>query len=261
VRGDAPAVAVSAGFTDYGDYLGVALSRPLLAAGAVPFLLPYAEDAAARAALLDRVDGLLLGFGRDIDPARYGAGPHPSLTAVSRHRDEVELALAADALERDLPLLGICRGMQIVNVARGGTLHRDRSEYPPAARAHPGGDWERWDLVCAATLGHGPMPDHPSHPITVGPGSRLAGVLGERAVVNSYHHQAVDRLGTGVEAVAWADDGIVEAIELPAHAFALGVQWELQESWRDGAPAFGVFAAFVAACSRRSARTRPAAAA
>jgi putative glutamine amidotransferase len=255
VRGDAPAVAVSAGFTDYGDYLGVALSRPLLAAGAVPFLLPYVEDATARAAMLDRVDALLLGFGRDIDPARYGAGPHPALTAVSRHRDEVELALAADALERDLPLLGICRGMQILNVARGGTLHRDRSEYPPAAREHPGGDWERWDLVCAATLGDGPMPDHPSHPITVAPGSRLAGVLGERAVVNSYHHQAVDRLGAGVEAVAWADDGIVEAIELPAQSFAVGVQWELQESWRDGAPGFGVFAAFVAACAGRSARS------
>jgi putative glutamine amidotransferase len=261
VRGGAPAVAVSAGFTDYGDYLGVALSRPLVAAGAVPFLLPYLEDSAARAAVLDRVDGLLLGFGRDIDPARYGAGPHPALTAVSRHRDDFELALVHEALERDLPLLGICRGMQIVNVALGGTLHRDRSEYPPAARAHPGGDWERWDLVCAATLGDGPMPDHPSHPITVAPGSRLAGVLGERAVVNSYHHQAVDRLGAGVEAVAWADDGIVEAIELPAQSFAVGVQWELQESWRDGAPGFGVFAAFVSACARRSARARAVAAA
>jgi putative glutamine amidotransferase len=259
VRADPPAVAVSAGFTDYGDYLGVALSRPLLAAEAVPFLLPYVEDAAARAAMLDRVDGLLLGFGRDIDPARYGAGPHPALTAVSRHRDEFEVALVHEALARDLPLLGICRGMQIVNVALGGTLHRDRSEYPPAAREHPGGDWERWDLVCAATLGDGPMPAHPSHPIAVAPGSRLAACVGERAVVNSYHHQAVDRLGRGVEAVAWADDGIVEAIELPGHAFAVGVQWELQESWRDGAPGFGVFEAFVAACAaRRSARSRAA---
>jgi putative glutamine amidotransferase len=261
VRAGPPAVAVSAGFTDYGDYLGVALSRPLVAAGAVPLLLPYLEDAAARAAVLDRVDGLLLGFGRDIDPARYGAGPHPALTAVSRHRDDFELALVREALERDLPLLGICRGMQIVNVALGGTLHRDRSEYPLAARDHPGGDWARWDLVCAATLGDGPMPAHPSHPIAVAPGSRLAACVGERAVVNSYHHQAVDRLGRGVEAVAWADDGIVEAIELPAQAFAVGVQWELQESWRDGAPGFEVFAAFVVACSasRRPARA-PAAA-
>lgn len=261
MRSHAPAIAVSAGFTDYGDYLGVALSRPLLHAGAAPFVLPYLEEPGARAAALDRVDGLLLGFGRDIDPARYGAGPHPALTAVSRHRDAFELALVHEALERDLPLLGICRGMQIVNVALGGTLYRDRSEYPPAARAHPGGDWERWDLVCAATLGDGPMPSHPSHGIAVAPGSRLASVLGARAVVNSYHHQAVARLGDRVQATAWADDGIVEAIELPAHAFVLGVQWELQESWRDGAPGFGVFEAFVAACARRSARTRAVAAA
>src|SRR4051794_21424860 len=261
--GGAPTIVVSAGFTDYGDYLGVALSRPLLAAGAVPLLLPYLEDAGARAAALDRADGLLLGFGRDIDPARYGAGPHPALTAVSRHRDDFELALVHDAIARDMPVLGICRGMQIMNVALGGTLYRDRSEYPPAARAHPGGDWERWDRVCAATLGLGPMPDHPSHSITVARGSRLFAALGERTVVNSYHHQAVATLGREVEAVACADDGIVEAIELPALEFAVGVQWELQESWRDGAPGFAVFEAFVGACARRrrSARSRAAAAA
>jgi putative glutamine amidotransferase len=251
MRARAPTIAVSAGFTDYGDYLGVALSRPLLAAGAVPLLLPYLEGADARAAALDRADGLLLGFGRDIEPTRYGAGPHPALTAVSPHRDAFELALVHDALARDLPLLGVCRGMQIVNVALGGTLHRDRAEYPPAARAHPGGDWERWDRVCAATLGAGPMPEHPSHPITVARGSRLWAALGERAVVNSYHHQAIAELGRDVEAVACADDGIVEAIELPAAEFALGVQWELQESWKDDAGCFAVFEAFVAAAARR----------
>ena len=251
MRDGAPTIAVSAGFTDYGDYLGVALSRPLVAADAVPLLLPYLEDAGTRAAALDRADGLLLGFGRDIAPARYGAGPHPALTAVSEHRDEFELALVHEALERDMPLLGICRGMQIVNVALGGTLYRDRAEYPPGARAHPGGDWERWDLVCAATLGAGPMPEHPSHPITVARGSRLYAALGERAVVNSYHHQAIADLGRDVEAVACADDGIVEAIELPAFDFVVGVQWELQEAWRDGQPGSAVFEAFVAAARRQ----------
>jgi gamma-glutamyl-gamma-aminobutyrate hydrolase PuuD len=251
MRDGAPTIAVSAGFTDYGDYLGVALSRPLLAAGAVPVLLPYLEDGDARAAVLDRADGLLLGFGRDIAPERYGAGPHPALTAMSRHRDAFELALVHEALGRDLPLLGICRGMQIVNVALGGTLHRDRAEYPPAARAHPGGDWERWDRVCAATLGDGPMPEHPSHPITVARGSRLHTALGEHAIVNSYHHQAIAELGRDVEAVACADDGIVEAIELPAATFALGVQWELQESWKHDRACLGVFEAFVAAAQRR----------
>src|SRR5919197_256619 len=179
MRDGAPTIAVSTGFTDYGDYLGVALSRPLLAAGAVPVLLAYLEDPGARAAALDRADGLLLGFGRDIDPGRYGAGPHPALTPTSPHRDAFELALVHEALERDLPLLGICRGMQVLDVALGGTLHRDRREYPPAARAHPGGDWERWERVCAATLGRGPIPEHPTHPITVARGSRLHAALGD----------------------------------------------------------------------------------
>jgi putative glutamine amidotransferase len=256
MRDGAPTIAVSAGFTDYGDYLGVALSRPLLRAGAVPVLLPYLEDADARAAALDRADGVVLGFGRDVDPARYGAAPHPALTATSRHRDAFELALVHEALERELPVLGICRGMQVMNVAFGGTLYRDRSEYPPAARAHPGGDWARWERVCAATLGAGPMPEHPSHPIRVAGGSRLRAALGERAVVNSYHHQAVAELGRDVEAVACADDGIVEAIELPAAGFALGVQWELQESWQDDAGCLAVFEGFVAAAAlRRPARS------
>jgi putative glutamine amidotransferase len=251
MRDGVPTIAASAGFTDYGDYLGVALSRPLLRAGAMPVLLPYLEDADARAAALDRADGLVLGFGRDVDPARYGAPPHPKLTATSAHRDAFELALVHEALERDLPILGICRGMQVMNVALGGTLYRDRSEYPPAARSHPGGDWPRWERVCAATLGAGPMPEHPTHPITVARGSRLHAALGERAVVNSYHHQAVAGLGRHVEAVACADDGIVEAIELPAAGFALGVQWELQESWKDDPRCFAVFAAFVAAARLR----------
>jgi putative glutamine amidotransferase len=253
---DAPAIAVSAGFTDYGDYLGLALSRPLVAAGGLPLFLPYLEDDAARAEALDRADALLLGFGRDVDPARYAAEPHPALTAVSRHRDAFELALVHEALDRDLPVLGICRGMQVLNIALGGTLHRDRTEYPPAARGHPGGDWARWDLVCAATLGEGPMPAHPSHPIAIARGSRLHAALGESAVVNSYHHQAVAELGADVEAVACAPDGIVEAIELPAREFVLGVQWELQEAWQDDGGGLAVFEAFVrAAGRRRSARS------
>jgi putative glutamine amidotransferase len=261
MRDDVPTIAVSTGFTDYGDYLGVALSRPLLRAGAVPVVLPYLEDPAARGAALDRADGLLLGFGRDIAPERYGAGPHPALTATSEHRDAFEIALVHEALARELPLLGICRGMQIVDVALGGTLYRDRSEYGPAARAHPGGDWERWDRVCAATLGAGPMPEHPSHPISVAPGTRLHAALGARAVVNSYHHQAIATLGEGVEAVAWTDDGIVEAVELPAAGFALGVQWELQESWKDDPACLAVFEAFVAAARGWRAVSRPARAA
>ena len=251
---DAPAIAVSAGFTDYGDYLGLALSRPVVAAGGAPVMLPYLEDAGARALALDRADGLLLGFGRDIAPERYGARAHPAMTATSPHRDEFELALAAEAIALGLPILGICRGMQIIAVACGGTLYRDRSEYPEHARGHPGGAWDTWDLVCDATLGRGPMPEHPGHPLEIAAGSRLAAALGDRAWVNSYHHQAVCEPGAGVQAVAWADDGIVEAIEMPdAPAPVLGVQWELQESWQDDPRFLDGFRGFVAAAARRRA--------
>lgn len=243
----APTIAVSAGFTDYGDYLGVALSRPLIAAGAVPVFLPYLEDDDTRAQVLERVDGLLLGFGRDVGPTRYGASRHPAMTDISPLRDASELALATEALARGKPIFGICRGMQILNVARGGTLYRDRSEYPPDALAHPGGDWARWELVCDATLGRGVMPEHPRHAIAIASGSTLAAALGERAIVNSYHHQAVMDLGEGLEAVAHSDDGIIEAIEAPEHDFVVGVQWEAQQEWQDGGGGLELFRHFVAA--------------
>jgi putative glutamine amidotransferase len=247
-----PTIGVSTGFADYGEYLGVALARPVVAAGGVPLVLPYLEDAAARAAALDRVDGVLLGFGRDIDPARYGASTHPALTDVSPLRDAFELALAQEAIESGLPVLGVCRGMQVLNVLRGGTLYRDRSEYPHQAREHPGGDWSRWDEVCAATLGTGPMPAHPIHSIAVRPGTWLAAALGLRAVVNSYHHQALRELGDGVEAVAAAPDGIVEAIALrDTAAPAVGVQWELQQAWQDDPGMLAVFGQLVHAAVRR----------
>ena len=234
-------VGISAGFTDYGDYLGVAYSRPLSRLGALPVVLPYLEGRARRVAL-ERLDALVLGVGRDLEPWRYGAQPHPAMTRHSRRRDEFELRLVDEALRLALPVLGICRGMQIINVALGGTLHSDRSEYPARAGAHPGGDWQRWDAVCAAALGDAPLPEHPSHPIRTAPGSLLERALGSSAVVNSYHHQAIHSLGGGVRAVAWAPDGIVEAIEVPsAPGPCIGVQWELQESWQTDPRFFDVF--------------------
>jgi putative glutamine amidotransferase len=138
--------------------------------------------------------------------------------------------------------------MQVLNVLRGGTLVAD-------AAPHPGGDWDRWALVRASVLGDGARPEHPGHALRVVPGSRLAAALGaDTAWVNSYHHQALDRLGDGVEPVAWAEDGIVEAIELADADWALGVQWELQESWRDDERFLAIFRAFVSATARRAAR-------
>ena len=240
-----PLIGVSAGFPAYGDYMGLAYARPLEAAGAVPVQLPFVRDVEP---LLDAADGIVLGFGSDIDPARYGGEPHPTMTPHSPHRDEFELALAGGALERGLPVLGICRGVQLLNVARGGTLVPDSSP-------HPGGDWDRWDRVRLAVIDGIDPPDHPGHPIRVAPGSRLAAALGvEEALVNSYHHQALDRLGDGILPVAWADDGLIEAVELETDAWVLGVQWELQESWKDDARMLRVFEDFVSATARPGAR-------
>jgi putative glutamine amidotransferase len=218
--------------------MGLAYAQPLEAAGAVPLHLPFLEDVGS---VLAAVDGILLGFGSDIDPARYGGERHPTMTPHSARRDAFELELARAALAAGVPALGICRGMQVLNVVHGGTLL-------PDAAPHPGGDWARWELVREAALAGTPPPEHPGHAIQVAPGSRLAAALGEGSHwVNSYHHQAVDVLGTGLVAVAWAEDGIVEALELDGPAWALGVQWELQESWKDNERCRRVFSAFVEA--------------
>jgi putative glutamine amidotransferase len=232
---DASLIAVSTGFTDYADYLGVVYSRPLARLGAVGVVAPYLETRAERTALLARVDGLILGVGRDLQPARFGGTPHPTSTAHSPLRDAAELDLARDALEAGVPVLGICRGMQVVNVALGGTLHADHSVLAPPADRHPGGDWARWDQVVAATVDGAPGPEHPSHPISIAPDSLLAEALGDSAVVNSYHHQSIATLGRGVRVTARAPDGVIEAIEVPGAAFCLGVQWELQEECAPGA--------------------------
>jgi putative glutamine amidotransferase len=234
VRRNAPLIAVSTGFTDYGDYLGVVYSRPLARLGAVAVAVPYLETADERAVLLARVDGLILGVGRDIEPARFGGAAHPSATTHSPLRDAAELELARDAVKAGVPLLGICRGMQVIDVALGGTLHADHSVLGPPANAHPGGDWARWEQVVSAAVRGTRAPGHPTHPIEIVPGSWLAAALGDAAVVNSYHHQSIATLGRGARVTACAPDGVIEAIEVPGGAFCLGVQWELQEECEPG---------------------------
>jgi putative glutamine amidotransferase len=247
-----PVVGVSTGFTHYGDYLGLAFTRPLRRLGALPLIVPYLEDGKVAQNAVEHLDGLVLGIGCDLDPGSYGGDDHPSLTDHSAYRDGCELTLARLALANGIPLLGVCRGMQVINVALGGTLHADHSVLPPPASAHPGGDWARWAEVVSATLANEPVPAHPSHAISVLPGSSLAGVLGEMAGVNSYHHQSLALLGLGVAPVAWAEDGVVEAIEVPtAPALCLGVQWELQESWRDDPTQLAIFGLLVDRARRR----------
>jgi putative glutamine amidotransferase len=234
-------IGISASLHDFGDYGGVGVQRPLLAAGAVPLTLPQLVEAIDPA--LEALDGLVLAPGRDIEPWRYGQEPGPMLAAVEPQRDAFELALVPVALDRGLPILGMCRGIQVLNVALGGTLVQDISLVAPAHATDPG--WEAWKRTEVASLADEPPPPHPRHPVSIAEGSVLARALGTTSIdVNSYHHQAIERLGDGLSPVAVAADGVIEAVELPG-APVLAVQWELQEEARVDARSAAVFDWFV----------------
>jgi putative glutamine amidotransferase len=184
------------------------------AAGGLALLLPPDEDATeAPDPLLDRLDALILAGGSDADPATYGAAPHLETGGTWPERDRFELALARRALEREMPLLGVCRGMAIVNVALGGTL----VQHLPDSL---GGDEHR---RTQGAFGE--------HEVRLEPGSLAAKAAGgERIIAKSHHHQGVGELGEGLVASGWSvSDDLVEAIELPAHRFALCVLWHPEE--------------------------------
>ncbi|WP_037836664.1 MULTISPECIES: gamma-glutamyl-gamma-aminobutyrate hydrolase family protein [unclassified Streptomyces] len=170
-------------------------------AGGLAAMLPP-DDPEVAAAAVARLDGLVIAGGPDVEPVRYGAEPEPRTGPPARERDAWELALIDAALAAGVPLLGICRGMQLLNVALGGTLVQHLDGHA--------------DVV-------GVFGEHAVKPV---PGSLYAGVVPEETSVPSYHHQAVDRLGEGLVASAYAVDGTVEAVELPGHeGWVLGVQW------------------------------------
>ena len=182
-------------------------------AGGLALILPP-DDVVAESPdeLLDMLDALILAGGSDIDPASYGARPHPETRGTRPERDRFELGLGTRALERDMPVLGICRGMEMLNVIQGGTLN----QHLPGLELHrhtPGAFTD--------------------HAVRLEPGSLAERVVGsERTEVKSAHHQGVEELGEGVVATGFADDGVVEAIELPDRSFAVGVLWHPEEDER-----------------------------
>jgi putative glutamine amidotransferase len=208
-------------------------------AGAVPVYLPYPTRPATIERHLARCDGFMATGGEDVDPAEYGHAPRPELGPVDRGRDRFELALLRRAVERDRPVLAICRGTQALNVALGGTLYQDlRAEVPGALPHEPDPLWEPGGRLAPC-----------GHDVTVEPGTLLAGTTGRaRLSVNSYHHQAVREPGAGVRVAARAPDGVVEAIELPSRRFALGVQWHLELLDGDRAAA-AILGRFLEACA------------
>ena len=192
--------------------LGMTYVRAIEAAGGIPVVVPPVGDRDAER-VLGRVDGLVLSGGPDLAPSAYGAQPHIQLGPTEPHLDRFEYAVAREAVRLRLPTLGICRGAQTLNVVRGGTLHQHLPD------------------VIGDTIAHRQVTDGriPTHPVAISPESRLAGVLGTTQLnVNSFHHQAVDRLGAGLSACAWAPDGTIEAIEDPGQPFLLAVQWHAE---------------------------------
>lgn len=192
--------------------LGLMYVDAIFQAGGLPLVLPPLTPGFA-APLLDAVDGLCIPGGPDIHPGLYGHEPHAMLGPTEAELDAFELALVTEALARAMPVLGICRGSQMINVAMGGTLHQHLPACVEGVLPH------RQDAHVGSA----------SHPVRVAAGSRLASVLGRQsAEVNSLHHQAVDRLADGLAATAWAPDGVVEAVEGTGGAFLLGVQWHAE---------------------------------
>jgi gamma-glutamyl-gamma-aminobutyrate hydrolase PuuD len=227
----------------------VGVQRPLFDAGALPVTLAQLPDGIDET--LAELDAIVLAPGRDIAPERYGQEPDPLLAATEPRRDEFELALVPAALSRGLPILGVCRGMQVLNVALGGTMVQD-VRLSEGFREHPSDPgWRAWKQMEQSSLGGAgaPIPEHPRHEISVARPSILFDALGtDRAEVNSFHHQALGSLGAGLRATAVAPDGVVEAIELDGSP-VLGVQWELQEEWRIDRRFRAVFDWFVAAAA------------
>lgn len=212
------------------DYLDA-----VVGAGGVPVVIsPDATSAADLVAA--RLDGLMLVGGADVDPANYGETPWNDTVSPGPERDALELALLDRALGRGLPVLAICRGHQVLNVARGGTLWQDLPTQRPDGLSHR----------------QTSEPHASGHELRVSPGSLLHGIVGsERLESNSFHHQAVRRLGHGLQPTAWSADGLVEALEDPSQPFVLGVQWHPEEML-EHPQHHALFGAFVQAAAERA---------
>lgn len=215
-------------------YLGRNYSEAIEAAGGLPVHISLIPDRDYVSAVMDGLDGILLpGSDSDVDPLRYDSQPHPNLGTVQPIKDETDLLVLDEIEKRSLPLFAICFGMQVLNVSRGGTLIQDIGSQVSKAIKHE----------------QGAPRDRPSHVVKVAKLSLMASLAGgEKALVNSHHHQAIENLGRELVAVAWASDGLIEAVEDPrAGRFILGVQWHPELGWKHDDLSQALFEWFIAA--------------
>jgi putative glutamine amidotransferase len=208
--------------------------QAVIQAGGAPVLMPLGVSEPSLGEILSRLDGIIFTGGGDVEPARYGAdNGHPKLGEVDVDRDRVELFLYHEAARRGLPFLGICRGIQLINVAMGGTLYVDIADQRPGAIQHDYHGYPRKFLAHSVAV-----EDH-----------RLAGILGSTQVeVTSFHHQGVEKLAGAFRATAYSPDGLIEALELPGYPFGLAVQWH-PECMLDVPSMQNLFRAFIEASS------------
>jgi len=219
--------------------LGEAYVAAVRAAGGLPVLIPLGLSEEDLASLIERLDGVVFSGGGDMEPACYGGQPHTKVYGVDKDRDRVELKLYQEVFDREKPFLGICRGIQVLNVALGGTLYEDIMDQ------HEGG------------MKHSYWQTHPrsylAHMVQVSEDSRLASILGKPVVeVNSLHHQGLREIAPSLQVTAVAPDGIVEGVELPGHPFGMGVQWH-PESLQEHEPMRAIFRALVQAAQENQA--------
>ena len=241
-----PRIAISGRVTNDGGkhHTGVQVDyvHSVANAGGLPLVLSPLMETGHAIHALDGCDGLVLSGGEDVDPSHYGAERSKHLKEVDPRRDAFELALFAAGKERHLPILAICRGLQLVNVALGGTLWQDLPSEFESQLNHDIGD--RWDIR--------------SHPIALYPDTQLHDTLMcETLVVNSFHHQAIRDLAPGLVVSATAEDGIIEAVEQYDNGWLLGVQWHPESFWRESdAPDASLFRALVRRASRQAVEER-----
>lgn len=222
-------------------YNNRAYIRAVERAGGVPILIPILEKFEGLDTLLPRLDGLLLSGGIDVDPQRYNEEPHPMLGKTNPDLDKLELTLVDWAMEKNVPILGICRGMQVLNVATGGSLYQDLASQYPGSLKHP-----NWELPRNTMI----------HSVRVERGTRMEKILGTREVrVNSLHHQAAKVPGDGIVVSGFADDGVAELLEIPKQRFMLAAQCHPEELYETGSVWERLFKAFITESSQPATHT------
>ena len=230
-----PLIGVTPGWVPSAPRLSIhpGYMEALSQAGALPVLLPLTGDADTLAELVRRCDGIVLSGGADVDPRHYGEKTLPCCGEINPERDAMELALARLLAAAGKPLLGICRGAQVMNVALGGSLWQDLPAQHPGALCHRQAE----------------PADQPCHSVQLKPGTRLSALWPQpRLRVNSLHHQAIRTPGAPLTVAAVAEDGVIEAVELAGHPFYVGVQWHPERLFATDEAARRLFRAFTAAC-------------